>query len=1071
MRKFKLAIMTLVMVCTHIAYSQTKSISGLVTDVSGQPLPGVTVLVKGTVHGTNTDFDGNYTIDNVGPEDQLVISYIGMTTETITIGNRTIINITMEESAESLEEVVVVGYGVQKKALTTGANLNVKGEDIQALNTSTAMEALQGTTPGVSIIRNNGQPGAGTKVTIRGLGTIGNSNPLYIVDGVATGNIDYLNPSDIQSIDVLKDAASAAIYGSRAANGVILVTTVKGKKGKQAQVHYDNYYGFQKIYKNLSPLNAQEYMYIMDEGRVNDGLQPNNWESILQNNAWLNNNYPNNLGTQLGTEIWDNLQNGWEGTNWINAMTSNSAPVSSHSLNVSGAGDDYRYAFGASHLNQEGILGGDLTDAGYKRLTLRMNTEFVLFKNEDHSIITLGENITYTNTENRSVAAGNIYWNDLHNALVQNPLMPAYWDQSPDQFGFTPTLDGLSTGQTNPLAVTFYRHNYANLGNKNNSVVGNVYAELEPIEGLKFRSSYGIDAWFGHGRSWTPTYALGVLYGNTIDGAAQNQYMGSNSTWTNTLSYDHSFGDHNITALAGSEVYKYDLNTQVNGSMSNTRFGLPKYAYLNNVDKTDINAINTGGADYAAGGGGIMSYFARAQYNYKEKYLLSAMVRADASSNFAEDNRWGYFPSVSAGWVLTEEDFLQNTEFLNFAKLRASWGQNGNQSIDNFIYSSSIAYINPGYYFGDTKPISGATAVPARVPNPDVTWETSEQLDFGLDARFFESRMALTLDWYKKTTKDWLVVAPILGTSGAGAPYINGGDIENSGVELMLSWNDNRGDFKYGVTLSGAYNKNEVTKIANADGIIHGASNVLSQGTGEVSRVEVGKPIGYFYGYKADGILQNQDEVEAYVKPTDGTPYFSDQRPGDVRFVDQNQDGVIDEADKIMLGNPNPDFEAGIQLNAEYKGFYVNTTMAGKFGMQVMQSYRSFADNFDQNYTTQIFNRWHGEGTSDKLPRLSSGSNRNTNFISDIYMQDADYLRISNLTVGFKLGQYLSNVKFIQDVKVYGAVNNLYTFTKYDGMDPDVSYGGNDDTDWASGIDLGLYPLPRTFMMGLSVDF
>lgn len=1071
MRKFKLAIMTLVMVCTHIAYSQTKSISGLVTDVSGQPLPGVTVLVKGTVHGTNTDFDGNYTIDNVGPEDQLVISYIGMTTETITIGNRTIINITMEESAESLEEVVVVGYGVQKKALTTGANLNVKGEDIQALNTSTAMEALQGTTPGVSIIRNNGQPGAGTKVTIRGLGTIGNSNPLYIVDGVATGNIDYLNPSDIQSIDVLKDAASAAIYGSRAANGVILVTTVKGKKGKQAQVHYDNYYGFQKIYKNLSPLNAQEYMYIMDEGRVNDGLQPNNWESILQNNAWLNNNYPNNLGTQLGTEIWDNLQNGWEGTNWINAMTSNSAPVSSHSLNVSGAGDDYRYAFGASHLNQEGILGGDLTDAGYKRLTLRMNTEFVLFKNEDHSIITLGENITYTNTENRSVAAGNIYWNDLHNALVQNPLMPAYWDQSPDQFGFTPTLDGLSTGQTNPLAVTFYRHNYANLGNKNNSVVGNVYAELEPIEGLKFRSSYGIDAWFGHGRSWTPTYALGVLYGNTIDGAAQNQYMGSNSTWTNTLSYDHSFGDHNITALAGSEVYKYDLNTQVDGSMSNTRFGLPKYAYLNNVDKTDINAINTGGADYAAGGGGIMSYFARAQYNYKEKYLLSAMVRADASSNFAEDNRWGYFPSVSAGWVLTEEDFLQNTEFLNFAKLRASWGQNGNQSIDNFIYSSSIAYINPGYYFGDTKPISGATAVPARVPNPDVTWETSEQLDFGLDARFFESRMALTLDWYKKTTKDWLVVAPILGTSGAGAPYINGGDIENSGVELMLSWNDNRGDFKYGVTLSGAYNKNEVTKIANADGIIHGASNVLSQGTGEVSRVEVGKPIGYFYGYKADGILQNQDEVEAYVKPTDGTPYFSDQRPGDVRFVDQNQDGVIDEADKIMLGNPNPDFEAGIQLNAEYKGFYVNTTMAGKFGMQVMQSYRSFADNFDQNYTTQIFNRWHGEGTSDKLPRLSSGSNRNTNFISDIYMQDADYLRISNLTVGFKLGQYLSNVKFIQDVKVYGAVNNLYTFTKYDGMDPDVSYGGNDDTDWASGIDLGLYPLPRTFMMGLSVDF
>ncbi|GBF18852.1 vitamin B12 transporter BtuB [Arenibacter sp. NBRC 103722] len=1070
MLKFKFLIITLVMVCAQNVLGQTKTITGLVSDEAGLPLPGVTVVVQGTVNGTTTDFDGNYSIGNVGPEDRLVYTYIGMVSQTLNVGQQTTINVTLLESYESLEEVVVVGYGVQKKALTTGANLNVKGEDIAELNTSTAMEALQGVAPGVSVTRNNGEPGAGTKVTIRGLGTIGNSSPLYIVDGVAVGNIDYLNSSDIQSIDVLKDAASAAIYGSRAANGVVLVTTHKGRQGSKAQIQYDSYYGIQKIYKNLSPLNAQEYMYIMDEGRVNDGLEPNDWEAILQNNNWLNNNYPNNLGTELGSEIWGMLQNGWEGTNWIDEMSTKSAPVTSHSVNITGGGEDSTYAFGVSYLDQTGIIGGNIIDAGYKRLTARMNTEFVLFKNDDHSILTIGENLTYTNSEYRGVATGNIYWNDLHNALVQNPLMPAYWDKSPDANGFTPTLDGLANDQANPLAVMFYRSNYSNLGNKDNTLVGNVYMELEPIEDLKFRSSYGLDSWFGHGRSWTPTYALGVLFSNANDGASQYQYLGANLTWTNTLTYERTFGDHNINALIGNEVYKNQINNSVGGSMANTRFGLPEYAYLNNVDKTDVNSINTFGADYAAGGGGLLSYIARAQYDYKEKYLLSATMRADGSSNFAKGNRWGYFPSVSAGWILTNEDFLSNNSgVLDFAKFRGSWGQNGNQSIDNFIYSSNIAYLNPGYYFGDTKPISGATAVPARVTNPDVTWETSEQLNFGLDARFFNSRLDFTFDWYKKTTKDWLVVAPIQGTSGAGAPYINGGDIENTGYELMLSWNDNIGDFKYGATISGAFNKNEITKIANSDGIIQGPSSVLSQGTASVSRAEVGKPIGFFYGYETDGILQTQDEVDAYVKPTDGTPYFSDQRPGDVRFVDQNQDGVIDESDKKMLGNPNPDFELGIQLNAEYKGFYANITLSGKYGMQVMQSYRSFADRFDQNYTTEIFGRWHGAGTSNTWPRLSSVSNRNTNWISDIYMQDADYLRINNLTVGVKLGDYISDIKLFSDIKVYAAINNLYTFTNYTGMDPEVSFGH--DASWASGIDLGLYPLPRTVMFGFSVDF
>ena len=1047
--------------------AQEVTVRGTVTSADDrQPLPGVSVVVRGTTTGTVTDFDGNYQLQ-VMPDAVLLFSFVGMETQEIPVNGRTQINVALDNTAFDVDEVVVVGYGVQRRALTTGANVNVKGEDIAALNPTTAMEALQGITPGISITRNSGQPGAGTEVVIRGMGTIGNSSPLYIVDGVATGNINYLNPSDIASIDVLKDAASAAIYGSRAANGVVLVTTVKGQRGRRPSITYDTYYGVQNIYRNVAPLNAQEYMYIMDEGRVNDGLAPNDWHSILRNNPWLNDNYPGGLGTQLGDHIWDNLQNGWQGTNWINEMTMENAPMQSHALNITGGSEDVIYSLGASYLDQTGIIGGDITDAGYKRLTLRMNTEFNLWKVNNRSIIRLGENFTYTNTINRSVATGNIYWNDLHNALIQHPLMPAYWDQSPDQHGYTPTLQGLDNGQTNPLAIMYYRHNYN--WNRGNKVTGNVYAEVEPVANLIFRSSFGVDAWFGHGRQWAPTYALGVLYRNTNDAAQQNMYFGNNWTWTNTVSYDFSIDEHKFNVLAGNELYKNQINMEVGGRMARTRFGSPEYAYLNNVDKTDVNSISTWGADWAAGGGGLMSYIGRLQYNFREKYLLSATVRADGSSNFAEGHRWGTFPSVSAGWIFSEEDFMSGaSDIIDFAKLRASWGQNGNQAIDNFIYTSSIAYINPGYYFGDNKPISGPTAFPARVTNPDVTWETSEQLNIGFDGRMFGSRMSLVLDWYKKTTKDWLVVAPILGTYGAGAPWINGGDIENKGVEIAIGWNDRINDFTYGISVSGAHNKNRVTRIANAEGIIHGPSHVLSQGTSSISRVEVGYPIGFFYGYQTDGIMQNQEEAEAYLTP-DGNPYFNDQRPGDLRFVDQNLDGVIDENDKVMLGDPNPDFELGIQLNADYKGFYVATTLTGKFGMQIMRSYRSFADQFDQNYTTEIFGRWHGEGTSNRLPRMSSSSHRNTNFISDIYLHDADYLRVNNLTFGYRFDQLLRNVDFISQARLYVSVNNLYTFTKYDGMDPEVSFGH--DANWASGIDLGLYPQARTVMFGASITF
>lgn len=1056
--------------------AQDVIVGGKVNDEKGMPIPGATILLKGTANATSSDFDGKFSIKTPSTG-VLVVSFVGYATLNVQVNGRTQIDVKLNPESQSLNEVVVIGYGTQKKGLLTGASSNFKGEDLASLNTGSAMEALQGIAAGVNITKNSGSPGAGTRVTIRGLGTIGNSNPLYVVDGVSVGNIDYLNPSDIESIDVLKDAASAAIYGSRAANGVVLVTTVKGRKGKPAKISYDYYYGIQNTYKNLDPLNAQEYMYIMDEGRVNDGLAPHDWNAIVHDNAWLESTYPG-AGKQLGDDVWNQLQNGWEGTNWINEMSKKDAPVVSHSLNITGGSEDITYSAGLSYFDQDGIIGGNIVDAGFKRLTARLNTQMVLKKNDRHNIITVGENFTYSNRQNRSVATGNIYWNDLHNALIQNPLQPAYWQTSKDryinEFGYTPTLDGLNTGQTNPLAVMFYRHNF-NYG-KGNSINGNVFVEIEPVLNLKFKSVYGIDSWFGNGRSMNPTYHLGVLYRDDVDGASQNSYFGATSTWTNTLSYDKKFGDHKIVGVIGTELIRNQINNSVSASRNGLLFpGNPDYAYLNNTkNPASINDISANGADYAANQGGTQSFFARAQYDYKEKYLLSATMRADGSSIFAEENYWGYFPSVSAGWVITKEDFMEKTSgVLNFAKLRASWGQNGNQAVDPFQYQSNILYSFPGYFFGDTKPVSGPTAIIKNVPNPNIKWETSEQLDFGIDARLLDSRLGLTFDWYKKTTKDWLVKAPGLGTLGAEPPFVNGGDVENSGIEYSVNWNDKVASFKYGITISGAHNKNEVTKIANADGIIHGPSNVLSQGTGEVSRVQVGMPIGYFYGYKTDGILQNQDEVDAYVRP-DGTPYFNDQRPGDIRFVDQNKDGLIDEKDKVYLGNPNPDFELGIQLNFEYKGVYLNSTMAGKFGMQVMQSYRSFADSPKQNYTSDIFNRWHGEGTSNRLPRMSAVSNRNTQYVSDIYMHDADFLRVNNLTIGYNFNEVLSNIKFMSNLKVYVSVNNLYTFTDYDGMDPEVRFSGADDSGegkWASGIDLGLYPQARTVMIGLSADF
>ncbi len=1057
-------------------------ISGVVTASNdGLPCIGATVMLKGTNIATITDFDGNYTLEVPAKGAVVVYSYVGYKPQEVSINaNDPRVDIVLEENVTELEDVVVIGYGASKKKLTTGANLNAKGDDLAKLNTGSAMEALQGVAPGLNITRENGQPGASTKVNIRGLGTVGHSSPLYIVDGVEVGSIDNINPMFIESIDVLKDAASSAIYGSRAANGVILVTTKKGKNNQKTKVSYSGYAGVQNLANKPSTLNAQEYMYIQDEMRINDGLASVDWKGVLSNNSWLNEQSAG-LGVEYGEVIYANLQKGWNGTDWLDEITTEDAYIQNHAVTVTGGGSKSRYSFGAGYYDQQGLIGGDLADAGYKRMNVSMNTDFVLLKNDDRDIITLGENLNFTYSTSKGVATGGPYWNDLYDALRTPPLMPAYWDKSPDQSGIAPNLDGLNSAHHNPLAGLYYNRGRLT-DNNNNNITGNIYLSIKPIKGLELRSSYGMNVSFNNTRSYM---CLHDGFGEkktavTEDQVNQGMSMYTSYTWTNTINYDTEFGLHNFGVLLGNELNRNTLNSSISAWAKGSIFTDFENAYLQNVPTPESVAnFGYGGVDWAAQGGGLSSFMGRLSYSYNDKYMAVFTMRADGSSNFAPGKRWGYFPSISAGWNFSEEDIFEPYEFFSFGKLRGSWGQNGNHVLKNssgksvgFVYSSNVVTDNYGYYFGDDKQSRPAISYPSNVPNPDVSWETSEQTNIGLDLSFFDSRLGFTFDWYNKTTRDWLVVAPIQGTFGAAAPFINGGEIVNRGTEWTVKWRDQIKDFTYGASVSLAFNKNEVTQLDSPTGFIESSTAQIFDGADAISRVEVGYPIGYFYGYKTSGILQNQSEVDAYVNK-DGKAYFNDAKPGDIRFVDINKDGVINDEDKTMIGDPNANLQLGFQFNIGYKGAYLNMTATGKFGHQIFNTYywsEPTANNQWRNWTTEIFDRWHGEGTSDRIPRLSSSSHRNTSFVSDASIYDADYVRISNLTLGYDLAYLIKKKNWLSNMSVYVAVNNLYTLTGYRGFTPDVSYGGA-NAPWASGVDLGLYPMPRTMMLGLNLSF
>jgi TonB-linked SusC/RagA family outer membrane protein len=1038
--------------------STTGLVKGVVVDADNQPIIGATVIEVGTPsNGTLTGADGSFSL-SVARGASLKISYVGYKSVVVKATEGKTLSITLYEDAEVLNDVVVVGYGTQRKKLVTGSTLHVDAESIAATNAVDAFGALQSQAAGMNIVQNSGQPGESYRVVIRGMGTAGSNEPLYVIDGVPGGSISDLSPNDIESIDVLKDAASSAIYGARASNGVILVTTKKGKAG-HLQVNFDGYLAWQNPNTNgVEPLNAKQYMEINDKAYEIQGVSTYDWATLIP-------------------KQYAQIMNGtWNGTNWLEETTVHDAPMHNATLNITGGSDVSRFAIGFTKYHQTGTIGWPATPK-FDRYTVRINSDYSLIKSKlrDRDILKFGENITFSAINKKGVSIGGIYGNSIRNLLAMSPLLPAYNDQGELYEYKDIQADGwdFSAEMANPLAVM--KHDEGNSYTKRYRLQSNFFLEYAPIKGLTFRSSAGWLYRHNEGRSYVPVYELSAKKSNPNDDVRQNQSYNIRWSWENTANWVQAFGSHNVDVLIGQSLEKWGYGNGVNVTNSNSLFpGSFDHAYIDNANVVDPAYTSIGGSPNAQGA--LSSFFGRVNYNYNETYLLSLVLRADGSSNFARGKRWGYFPSVSAGWVMTNETFMESAKgWLDFLKLRASWGQNGNCNISSFQYLATVAFDDP-YYF-DSKDNPGIGAYPNILPNPDVKWETSEQFDLGFDARFLSNRLGVSFDWYNKKTKDWLVRAPMLLSYGTGAPYINGGDIQNKGYEILVSWNDRIGkDFSYSISANVSHNKNEVTRLANSEGIIHGGSNAIAQNTAELYRLQVGYPIGYFWGYEMEGIIQNEQDLQDYLNRNCGGDKANSLQgetlqPGDVKFVDVNGNKMIDKGDddKTMIGDPNPDYTVGLNINIAYKGFDFALNGYGSFGQQVAKSYRQFSDHPDDNYCTDVYTKyWTGEGSTNRYPRFSDGKTANMSEISRVWIEDADFFKISRITIGYDFKRLLPQLP-VKKCRLYVSASNMITFTGYSGMDPEVGFGNG--TSWASGIDCGYYPSARSWQVGLNINF
>ncbi len=1028
-------------------FAQNIQVQGTVVGGSdNEPLPGVSVVLKGnTAIGTITGLDGEFTL-SVPSGATLSFSYIGFITQDVAINGRRNIQVVLKEDAKALDEVVVIGYGVQKKSVVTASIAKVSADDLAATAPIRMDNALKGLAAGVTVTSSSGQPGAAAQVRVRGIGTINNSNPLYIVDGMPIGGgLDYLSPNDIQSIEVLKDAASGAVYGARAANGVILVTTKSGSSGK-TKVTYDFSYGWQNAWKKRDVLNATEYALLRNEGAVNAGIAP----------------------------IYNDPYSYGEGTNWQDEVFNSNAPMMNHQVSVSGGAEKVSYMFSAGFFTQDGIVGGNFNRSNYERLTLRSNTIYTLFEEKSRNWLNslkVTSNLSYARVKAKGIETNSTWGSPLGSALSLSPILTVYdegdaakaqLDLYANTTGYVPMYDsrngklfsipGSEYGEmTNPIA------NLSLPGSDNwsHKFVANFSAEMQLWDNLKFRTSYGVDLAFWGNDGYTPKYYLRNGGNSTRSTAFSSKDDWTNWQLENVLMYDKAIDKHTFSAMVGQSALK-EKGTSLWGSRNN----------IINYSRPYINASTGQAADGDRDSSGgpsnihtLSSLFARVSYNYAERYMLQATVRRDGSSRFGPNNKYAVFPSVSAGWNLTNESFMEGRpEWLTSTKLRASWGKNGNESIGDFRYTVLTSMGNNAIFGSNEQVVIGSKA--SGLANPDLKWEESEQLDFGVDFGFFNNALTLTVDYYKKKTNGMLMTMVIPSYVGESKPIGNVGNMENSGFEFEASYKFRVSDWNFRIGGNMTYLKNKLIEFGNESGWQNYDS---FQGSGTISRAQNGKPFPYFYGYKTDGIFQNMNEVKAYVNK-DGGLIQPNAVPGDVRFVDVDGNGSISEDDRTDIGKGMPDWTYGINFSANWKNFDLSMMWQGTMGNDVFDATRR-TDISATNLPSWMLARWTGEGTSNRIPHYVQGDSKNWQS-SDLYVYDGSYIRLKNIQLGYTLPASLTKKVFVSSLRLYVAAENLFTFTKYHGFDPEISSGGT-----SLGIDYGVYPQARVWTVGASLNF
>lgn len=1047
MEKFNLkciAVFLMLMLPCSLSALAEINVSGTVKDSAGEPLVGVTVLENGTSKGTSSDIDGNFRI-TVADGATIRFSYIGYNPKVMKAAPK--MDVVLDVAANTLDEVVAIGYGTQKKSVVTASISKVGADELQMTAPVRVDNALKGLASGVTVTSASGQPGAAARVRIRGIGTINNSDPLYIVDGMPIeGGLDYLNPADIASIEVLKDAASGAVYGARAANGVVLVTTKQGKEGK-TKVTYDFSYGWQSVAKKRNVLNASEYAMMMNEGSINSGVAP----------------------------IYTNPASYGAGTDWQEEVFNNNAPVMNHQVSVSGGSSRVNYLFSVGYYDQEGIIGGNFDRSDYQRFTLRSNVGATLFDmSEKRSWLnkaTIQTNLAYTRIKSRGIETNSTWGSPLGSALAMSPILTPYLEKGSaeeaaqldylkDQAAYVPmygpdgrlvmvpTAFGNFQEMSNPIA------NLSLPGNKNwsHKFVGNFTGDLQIWDNLHYRISYGADLSFWGYDGYTPIYYL--RDGGYSDHSSTTSTSERGLVWQieNLLSYDKTIGDHSFNIILGQSA-KESSGYYLGGSRN----------HIINYDRPWIDASTGLAADGDMSAWGapqaksrLASYFARASYDFDARYMIQFTIRRDGSSRFGSNNHWATFPSVSAGWNIMNEKFMEKADWLNNFKLRASWGKNGNENIGNFQYVA-LTSTNNNAIFGNPGSIAVGTK-PSQLANPDLRWEESNQTDVGIDLGFLSNRITFTADWFLKNTEGMLMRMSLPQYVGESIPFGNVGKMRNWGLEFDLGYRQTFfNDLYVGVNINASYLRNKLIEYGNEQGW----ENLDSfQGVGTILRAQNGLPFPYFYGYKTDGIIQNMAEANAY-----NTKYGTSLVPGDVRFVDVDGNGSINEDDRTNIGCGTPDWTYGASITLGYKGFDFNIFFQGVAGNDIYDATRRI-DARSVNLPSWMLNRWTGEGTSNRIPRYVIGDGYNWQS-SDLYVYDGSFCRLKNMQLGYTIPRNLTRKIGVQKFRAFVAVENLATWTKYHGYDPEISSG----SEKSSGVDFGVYPQARTWTIGFNIEF